>query len=79
MSKHECRIAAGDWFGNNMKRVGIYNADYYGNFQRRSRSAKPWMIAAQSSSIHGYRFATHEEAATFVREHLDTLTPQVSE
>ena len=79
MSKHECHIAAGDWFADNMTRIGIYNSNYYGYFQRRSHSEKPWMLAAQSASIHGKSFATHEEATAFVREHLDTLAPQVSE
>jgi hypothetical protein len=69
--KPAVRIAAGDWWEKNGGRIGIYNANYVGGFVKYRESSKPWTLASQGGTdLNGESFTTHEEATTFVREHL---------
>jgi hypothetical protein len=69
VSKHEVRIGAGDWWEDNPKRFGIYNANYIGNFEKVSHYSKPWRLATPNGhGDQGKKFPTQEAAATYLRE-----------
>lgn len=71
MSKHEVRIAAGNWWLDNPNRIGIYNANYIGYFDKYGDKRYPWALATPTGhKDQGKKFATHAEATTYVREEL---------
>jgi hypothetical protein len=70
VSKHEVRIGAGDWYDHYDSRIGIYNSDYIGHFEKWRSSKQPWIITTTGGKVDLSRekFDTNEEAATYLRE-----------
>ena len=67
--KREVRIGAGDWWEENPKRFGVYNANYIGHFDKWREGKLPWNIAAPNGHpANGKSFKTCEAATTYLRE-----------